>query len=229
MAAMRSDGSHRRVVASGYFETPDLSPDGTWLVALHGVEHGLATVDSQSGSLTVIADGRWQSPRISPDGRRIAAVRSVEAAGFELVLMDRDGSDQQVLRPPGTWAGPSQVEWSPDGGRLALTDGSGMALALYDLAAGTTQPIRPRPGVVSYPRWSPDGSRIAFTNGKDIIVIPSGGGPDRIVTGDTDEWPNVLTWEGPGHLLFGAGSTLFRVSAEGGRAAPVAEGSDPAA
>jgi Tol biopolymer transport system component len=152
-----------------------------------------------------------------------------EGIGPQLFLMNRDGGAQQLIHL-GEHGPTNQVDWAPDGGRLLVTNSSSQALAVHTLGASGVAYIRPRPGSVNYPVWSPDGSLIAFTNGSDLIVIPSSGGDDRNLTGTLAATPTMVSWDGAGSLLFSAGSTVYRIGADGTGLAAIAQGcSSPAA
>lgn len=221
LSTMNPDGSNRRRLAQGSFRSPEVSRDGAWLAVTLWSEQGnkLATINADGTSLRVIADdGSWYSPTISPDGTEIVAVQFAQGAAPRLVRMRRDGSARAVLDPPDDFSGNNQVDWSPDGRRLAITDPSSQSLSVFDLATGTVQHIRPRPGTVSSPEWSPDGSRIAFSDGSQILLIAAGGGPDTIVT----RGAGGVTWHGPNDLVFDWGSSLFKVNADGSGLAEIA-------
>jgi Tol biopolymer transport system component len=86
----------------------------------------------------------------SPDGSRIV-FSAVRDGGVQLFVMTADGSDGTALGVAGD--GP---RWSPDGRRVAFTDGEEIVLVDPD---GTN---RRDLGQGRHPDWSPDGSRIVF-------------------------------------------------------------------
>lgn len=221
---MNSDGTGAHLVVEGNFQGGDLAPDRSWLVLERWTELGnnLVTVNADGSGFRVIATEQWQSAHISPNGTKIAAVQLVEAVGPVLIIMNRDGTGRETVHLPNGLT--NQVEWSPDGRKLAVTNSSSNSLAVYDLAAGTQVVIRPRPGTVGSPEWSPDGSLIAFSNGDDLVVIPAGGGDDRVLTSTFAEHPQSITWDGPGSLLFSAGSTIYRVGVDGSGLSALATG-----
>jgi hypothetical protein len=103
----------------------------------------------------------------SPDGRFIAAVD----ARRQLIVVNL--TTLEVRHPISTLADVYSTDWSPDGhtilyslfysGNPATTLDS-LGLFLYDVASGTSRPLRwgSNPVFSFYPRWSPDGSRIAM-------------------------------------------------------------------
>lgn len=225
LVAMNANGTGAHLLVEGVFRAGDLAPDRSWLVLQQWIETGgdnLVTVNADGSGFRAIATGAWQSAHISPDGTKIAAVELVEAVGPVLVTMQRDGTDRETIHLPD--GSTNQVEWSPDGRKLAVTNSSWNSLAVYDLAARTQVVIRPRPGTVYGPEWSPDGSLIAFSDGDDLVVIPATGGDDRILTSGFAEHPQQITWDGSGSLMFSAGSTVYRIGADGSGLVPVVSG-----
>jgi hypothetical protein len=222
LVTVSADGVVGPVFAAGDFRNLDLAPDRSWLVAKDWGVAGrpLVTVNTDGTGLQTIATGSWQSARISPDGTQIAAIELPEALGLWLWIMDRDGTNRQRIHLPNGQT--NQVDWSPDGSKLLVTNTSWNLLAVYDLTTLTQQVIRPGPGVAYSPQWSPDGSLIAFTDGNDLVTIPATGGPERSLTPTFAEHPAEFTWDGANALLFRAGNTLYRTRLDGSPPQPVA-------
>lgn len=136
LAAMNPDGTGAHLVLDGTFRDPELAPNRSWLVMSQWFSGGfrLVTVNADGSGLNAIP-GAWQSARISPDSTRIAAVELVEAIGPVLKIMNRDGTGQETIHLPDGLT--NQVEWSPDGRKLLVTNSSWTGLCTYDLATGT--------------------------------------------------------------------------------------------
>ena len=103
-------------------------------------------------------------PAVSPDGMRIAALRGTATSQPDaMVIMDNDGTNEQVLRPEGVLV--LDLKWLPDG-RLAYTEfvGFGSNQICTVTAAGgspacTTAPVTGTVGVFTF---SPDASKVVF-------------------------------------------------------------------
>jgi dipeptidyl aminopeptidase/acylaminoacyl peptidase len=128
--------------------------------------------DDQTEALT--SDDAASGPSLSPDGRQIVFERGVggdpESSGydgFQLYVMDSDGSDERPLLAvaPGRDRHPV---WSPDGSRIAFVrnveDPSVHSVMVVPADGGEPRPV---PGSTSEsgdpaPAWSPDGDRLAW-------------------------------------------------------------------
>jgi RTX calcium-binding nonapeptide repeat (4 copies)/WD40-like Beta Propeller Repeat len=170
---------------------PTWSPDGARVAFTRAFyseaqTSNIFTVDPRTFRRRLVPrDGSNLAPDWSPDGRRIAYIHGYR--GFDLRVMNADGSRRRSLGPSGQVYGPS---WSHDGAQIAFTknelgraaiwtvgaDGRGERLLIDDAAE---------------PDWSLDGRTIAFTRrGSDrtrhIWVASADGTEQRPSTfGDT--------------------------------------------
>lgn len=114
--------------------------------------------------------------------RKIAFLRASEPGDRfpRLVVMNYDGSDQVVLAEP---QDASDLEWSPDGSKLAYSTLSG--IVIYSLDGGATTAV---PGEGGSPAWSPDGTRLAFSRSDGdrpsvFVMNVDGSNVRRVATG----------------------------------------------
>ena len=112
-----ADGSNLRQVSlvTSQLDRPVWSPDGSRIAF---ADNGrVILVDPDDGARQDLADG--EEPAWSPDGSRIAFTRYVRGRGYEIAVMDADGTNQQTLtNNRGSDASP---DWSPDGSRIAFS------------------------------------------------------------------------------------------------------------
>ena len=184
---MNADGSEQRAVLPGYeLRAPAWSPDGRFL-ALEVVknapgnrlwlDHDVAILDLQSGSLRSVADStRWEGgPAWSPDGRQLAYQGHVAGDKcMQLFVADiNSGSNAQVtdLNDEGCSSpndGAIWPDWSPDGSRLAFERNyqGREQVALLDLVTREVSILDTGELQAGYPRWSPTGSALLFEQGK---------------------------------------------------------------
>ena len=199
------------------------SPDATSLLAgLCRPENGLC---SKSTSIrTVLVPVAGSAPRelapadhpawgagFSPDGSRIAFAIST-ADGFQLEVMDADGTNRRVVVPPvgtGTWTYDLTYRWSPDGRTIAfhhsVDDGSGATSAgkgLWVKDVDSDAPARTVSSdiaVFDIRAWSPDGQWIlADSFGGDsshLSAIDVGTGLERVLASGTQDGDWI--WDAP--------------------------------
>ena len=148
-------------------DDPAVSPDGT-LVAFWMADTtrranggGIFTMpldgSAEPTSLTADRTGRDADPAWSPDGKRIAFRRSTVNSGFDVYVMNADGS--KVERLVGGPATEEKPAWSPDGSRLLTvsdrTDpGKVQGLYVVNSSGGKLKPVGLDAEVVTTPVWA---------------------------------------------------------------------------
>ncbi|MBI3666260.1 MAG: protein kinase [Acidobacteria bacterium] len=129
----------------------------------------------------------------------------------------------QIFPPEKTSFADNAPAISPDGRRLAFTASAPNTppqLWVRPLDSLTVQPLAGTEGA-SYPCWSPNGRFIGFFAQGKLKKIEVSGGPVQIIC-DAPSAFAASAWSRDGVILFSAApGSLYRVSAEGGAAAPV--------
>lgn len=146
-------------------------PDSNLLAASVDGRDGLL-IFSEAGlraalPTTAAAYGR---PAWSPDGRQIAFLCTDEQQ-IRVCTLHVDGSGfRQIDFPPEVPYIKKDLQWSPEGSRLAFVavQPSGFNdIFLIDLESGGVQQLTFDPAGDSDPRWSPDGTAIVFASNRD--------------------------------------------------------------
>ena len=170
-------GDRTTVATPAPVEALAWSLDGTEIVY---AANGLESVDLDSGEITELADARnVDSIAWSPDGSRIV-VDDFRGERNQIIVLNRDGSDQRVLVDQGAPQGPSAPAWSPDGTSIAYVTTPGKVVGnqghfsfeVWVIGADGSDATRLFHGDCCIgdwrgPVWSPDGTRIAFFDDVD--------------------------------------------------------------
>ena len=188
---MNEDGSDaHRIGSADNVSVPSWSPDGSTiaysatnegrteihLVAPDGTGDRVIHQENAEGTYAIF------SAKFSPDGREILFDRGTES-GFDIFVMDVDGTDVRRLTNTGTDYDP---HWSPDGSQIAFTREDGARSNIYVMNADGTnvrQLTDDGDGVTNlYPEWAPDGTAIAYvggvTGGPGVLKVMNPDGSD---------------------------------------------------
>lgn len=173
---MNTDGSGvTQLTCSGALaQSPAWSPDGAHIVFASQI--GLQIVGTAGTPARPIFTDECCSydaePVWSPNGAHIA-FESARSGLPEIWRVNVDGSGLVQL----TQGGYFTPAWSPDGGRLALSDGANIYSMNSD-GSGLTR-LTNSQASSGHPAWSPDGGRLAFESNREgaleIWVINSDG------------------------------------------------------
>ncbi len=134
-----------------------------------GTEQAIWVATPGGATPRKIADGH--SPAISPKGDRVAFLR-----GGQIWLSPLNGdSKAALLYHPRTGVTSSQIEWSPDGGKVAFVSdrGNHSFVTVYDFGAQSLEYLDPSVDRDRDPVWSRDGKQVAF------LRMATGGGRGR--------------------------------------------------
>lgn len=146
-------------------------------------------------------------PIWSPGGNQIAFLSDRGANGYEIYLMNADGSNQRPLRGSGGVLA-SDFVWSPDGTRLAYAYEGNVYVIAVD---GADSPVnvsanKPADSSDSRPSWSPDGGRLVVRNatgclGCSYLHVVNADGSGRVVLNTGPGFNTDPRWSPVGNLI----------------------------
>jgi Tol biopolymer transport system component len=203
----------------GLLRQPAFSPEGNQIAFAwnggQGDSFSIYTqlVDAGSPLRLTTSPGQDGSPAWSPDGRFVAFLRS-QPRGWAYFIVPALGGPERPLRPsfgvPYSYG--RSIDWSPDGGQLAIVDhgraDQPLNILLVGIDTGDVKPLLARPfPYLQNPRFSSDGRTLAFVGGagflsQDIYVMTLPDGAPRRLTTDGRHIAGI-TWSGDGReILF---------------------------
>ena len=173
---MNTDGSNLRQLTSGDNDDrhPTWSPDGKAIAVDTGTEirREIALIDVGSKSRTQVTKLGMtaQFPSFSPDGKSIAFFL-YNLGNMDLWTVGKDGSNAAAVTKQLATEANNQctfachaARWSPDGTRVAFSDGdNARVLLMAALSAGTPTPISPDDEKSHFPVFLADGRLVYVT------------------------------------------------------------------
>lgn len=200
-------------LGSTLFRHPTFSPDGNrlaysawtvksnvWSVPLSPQTHEATGVPV---ALTDELNSRNTLTAFSPDGRKIAFTFMRRGTGYQLWLMDSDGSNQTPLTTDAAAA--YSPSWYASGTRIAfqcIRDGRA-TLSSIELE-GRRESVLAEARDYEFLRLSPDARQIAFTyapgNFFNVGIMPSEGGEARQLTFEKT-FTGLASWSPDGRFL----------------------------
>lgn len=197
------------------------SPDGSMLaytdVRDDGMD-GLFVLDLATGDVLDLSEGFADAakPAWSPDGSRIAFTGFDGASGYDIYVVEVDGTGRVPITAEADNGvdGAHMPAWSPDGARIAFavnrydeaTETEDHGIVVIDASGGNE--IRLTTSLDEQPVWSRDGSRLAFlrkTNDViELYVVNADGTGERRISGEGTT-TSLPSWSPDGsRLLIGA-------------------------
>ncbi len=194
------------------------SPDGSRLVWVRGGDHDANW--PAEGGLEPNPAAATEEPKVTIWTAPSAGGEPVKVAEGDFPTISAKGvlayvSGHQVFTAPldGKTKGErlffdrgrvSDLQWSPDGSRLAFVSGRGdhAFIGVFTAKEAPLVYLAPSTSRDGSPRWSPDGTRIAFTRQRGL-----GGAPEPLLELTPDPWsiwtapadggPGTLVWKSP--------------------------------
>jgi len=189
------------------------------IVGLDGTTRDLQGIPEDAYSLNV-----------SPDGRQVVFVAD-ENGSPQIGTIGVDGSGSRFITQvasvsiaQGVFRGPLSPVWSPDGTRIAYSNGH---IYVMNADGSGLKQLTSGFGDDQWPSWSPDGSTIAYSNSgrsplddnatsvtQEIWTVPaSGGTPRRLTDGGWNDTP-AYSPDGT-QIAFENGGGIFLMDANG--------------
>ena len=224
VATMNVDGTDLRVLTTrpGSSETPDWSPDGSWLIYAHvspdcldpdcvltgGVTETLWRIDADGANARQVgaSDSYDFEPKLSPDGTEVVFTRYDPSRAYWYTLMIRDLATGAERRVTADETEPEHPEWSPDGASiiyntLHAADNPDVHMEQIERVPSDDPSAQPEVlypeggGCCAYkPTYSPDGASIAFLSRNRLLRMNAdGSGVTEVLVASGSE-VNHVAW-----------------------------------
>ena len=173
----------------------------------------LTWFDRNGRSLSMMGEpGRYRNPRLSPDGTRVVVETRDGSPNGDLSLLDSRGVATRFTFDPGV---NNSAVWSPDGNRIAWTNGSGGGTLLYQKASsniGKEEKLALEAGSWVVDDWLPAGDALLFHDGNGagaspgLRLLPLAGGGGARTIGDAHAFLTHARVSADGHWVAFTGS-----------------------
>lgn len=197
----KADGSSRRAFVGMY--TGKASPNGSKFAVSAPDFQIYRTNGNLVGEQTVfrfIEDLKW-----SAKNNGVVFVESGQGTP-SLVVADGLGQNPyRLISGAGTSTSEWHYEWSPDGSRLAWSDGTTVSVSNPD---GSNSQLLGTQGANEL-AWSPDSSRLAWSDDVSVSVSDASGRNKQMFSNDSGEF---LSWSANGEQLAWSDATSIRVA-----------------
>ena len=196
VATIAADGSDLRILTSttGYAQTPDWSPDGSWLIyatspvkcsrepLCESLNETLWRMNADGSDQRLIGNApssAWDwEPRLSPDGREVVFARNTPAGDYRWILMIRDLETGQERVAKVDTRDLEHPDWSRDGRSIVYHKSPNGPIERIpaDDATATPEVLAGDADHGYYkPAYSPDGRSLVFgCDGRVCTMGPDG-------------------------------------------------------
>jgi len=201
------------------YRYPVPSPDGRYVTEVDWSTGDLALRDLETGELRRVTnkgkpwsesqDWAW-SPVFSPDGSQVAYMWFVSRTGYEVRIINVDGSGARTVYDKHCWPHCRLEDWSDDGEQLLATVGSQETsqLLVISIEDGSHRVLKTfdhrAPQLASF---SPDGRWVAYdrpsereTGDWDVYVISLDGDEEVVLVGGPED-DRLMGWMPDGGVL----------------------------
>jgi Tol biopolymer transport system component len=172
---------------------PAWSPDGKWIVynSYTGSDESLNVISTEGNELAVLSDSILQDARAkwSPNSTKLIFPQG-SSGKYQLMMVDRDGSNPVSITGEPRSAGLSNYAWSPDGQKIAYLDGCDVSL--IDL--NQMQPVVLQEDAC-YFSFSPDGQQLLSIESHQVMLVNADGAVTTILVPEGLGWQSDPLWQ----------------------------------